>query len=196
MSKVAIKGADTGTGVFTLESPATNTDRTLTLPDEAGTVLTTATPGVAISGPAFSAHLSANFSVTSDVITKVPLNVVDFDTASCFNNTGSTVNGIPAYAFMPNVAGYYQFNSVLGSAASSLNYSYCRITKNGTLELYSIYGPYSGNTVYGAVAGLLYMNGTTDYVELYAGIQGSGIVVSGHPTFKNTFLSAALVRAD
>jgi len=42
MSKVAIKGADTGTGVFTLESPATNTDRTLVLPDEAGTVLTTA----------------------------------------------------------------------------------------------------------------------------------------------------------
>jgi len=38
MSKVAIKGADTGTGVFTLESPATNTDRTLVLPDEAGTV--------------------------------------------------------------------------------------------------------------------------------------------------------------
>jgi len=42
MSKVAIKGADTGTGVFTLESPATNTDRTLVLPDEAGTVLTSA----------------------------------------------------------------------------------------------------------------------------------------------------------
>ena len=42
MSQIAIKGATTGTGVFTLESPATNTDRTLVLPDEAGTVLTTA----------------------------------------------------------------------------------------------------------------------------------------------------------
>jgi hypothetical protein len=42
MSRVAIKGAETGTGVFTLESPATNTDRVLVLPDEAGTVLTTA----------------------------------------------------------------------------------------------------------------------------------------------------------
>ncbi len=42
MSKVAIKGADTGTGIFTLESPATNTDRTLVLPDEAGTIITTA----------------------------------------------------------------------------------------------------------------------------------------------------------
>ena len=42
MSKVAIQGAVTGTGVFTLASPATNTDRVLTLPDEAGTVLTSA----------------------------------------------------------------------------------------------------------------------------------------------------------
>ena len=38
MSKVAIQGAATGTGVFTLASPATNTNRTLTLPDEAGTI--------------------------------------------------------------------------------------------------------------------------------------------------------------
>ena len=45
MSKIAIKGATTGTGVFTLESPATNTDRTLILPDEAGTVLTSVTGG-------------------------------------------------------------------------------------------------------------------------------------------------------
>ena len=42
MSNIAIQGAATGTGVFTLASPATNTDRTLTLPDEAGTVLTRA----------------------------------------------------------------------------------------------------------------------------------------------------------
>ena len=40
MSNIAVKGATTGTGTFTLESPATNTDRTLVLPDEAGTVLT------------------------------------------------------------------------------------------------------------------------------------------------------------
>ena len=42
MSKVAIQGAATGTGVFTLASPATNTNRTLTLPDEAGTLLSNA----------------------------------------------------------------------------------------------------------------------------------------------------------
>ena len=40
MSNIAIQGAATGTGVFTIASPNSNTDRVITLPDEAGTVLT------------------------------------------------------------------------------------------------------------------------------------------------------------
>jgi len=42
MSKVAITGNTSGTGTFTIAAPNSNTDRTLTLPDEAGTVLTSA----------------------------------------------------------------------------------------------------------------------------------------------------------
>ena len=42
MSKVTIAGDANGTGVFTIAAPNGNTNRTLTLPDEAGTVLTTA----------------------------------------------------------------------------------------------------------------------------------------------------------
>jgi hypothetical protein len=42
MSKVQLQGNASGTGVFTLASPNSNTDRTLTLPDNTGTVLTTA----------------------------------------------------------------------------------------------------------------------------------------------------------
>lgn len=66
MSNIAIKGATTGTGVFTIESPATNTDRTLTLPDEAGTVLTT-TSGVAKAGDTMTGQLiveASNGAVT------------------------------------------------------------------------------------------------------------------------------------
>jgi hypothetical protein len=43
MSRVAIKGNASGTATYTLEAPAGSTDRTLTLPDEAGTVLTSGT---------------------------------------------------------------------------------------------------------------------------------------------------------
>ena len=38
MSKVSISGNASGTGVFTIQAPNSNTDRVLSLPDEAGTV--------------------------------------------------------------------------------------------------------------------------------------------------------------
>ena len=198
MSKIAIKGATTGTGVFTLESPATNTDRTLILPDEAGTVLTSASDVAQKGVPAFQASLSANFTVTSGVNTKIPLDIEVFDTASCFNNTGSTVNGIPAYSFMPNVAGYYQFTIRSGAEATAgLSYNYMRLMKNGAGESISIYGPYNGNSSYGTHADLVYMNGTTDYVELYIAVAGSGTVyLSGSASSKYTALAGVLVRAD
>ena len=70
MSKIALSPNASGTGVFTIASPNGNTDRTLTLPDEAGTVLTTA--GVPASAmPAGSVIqvvqgvLSTGFSTTS-----------------------------------------------------------------------------------------------------------------------------------
>jgi len=40
MSKISLKPNASGTGVFSLEAPNSNVDRTLNLPDEAGTVLT------------------------------------------------------------------------------------------------------------------------------------------------------------
>ena len=42
MSKVSISGNASGTGVFTIQAPNSNVDRVLSLPDEAGTVLTSA----------------------------------------------------------------------------------------------------------------------------------------------------------
>lgn len=40
MSKVAVKGNTSGTGTFTIEAPNSNNNRTLTLPDNTGTILT------------------------------------------------------------------------------------------------------------------------------------------------------------
>jgi hypothetical protein len=39
MSLVKVQGNASGTGIFTIASPNSNTDRTLTLPDATGTVL-------------------------------------------------------------------------------------------------------------------------------------------------------------
>jgi hypothetical protein len=43
MSLVKISGNASGTGTLTIAAPNTNTDRTLTLPDNTGTILTNAT---------------------------------------------------------------------------------------------------------------------------------------------------------
>lgn len=44
MSSIAIKGNITGTGVFTLEAPATNEDVTLALPQQSGTLISEGSP--------------------------------------------------------------------------------------------------------------------------------------------------------
>ena len=99
MSKVAIKGADTGTGIFTLESPATNTDRTLVLPDEAGTVLTTASNLTGVTGvpnnstPILFAYAGTqNPSLSNVTFAKnTYIDTVDIDTDSAFSSSRFTV---------------------------------------------------------------------------------------------------------
>ena len=68
MSKIALSPNASGTGVFTIASPSGNTDRTLTLPDEAGTVLTSA--GVPASAmPAGSVLQMVNATTSSSIST-------------------------------------------------------------------------------------------------------------------------------
>ena len=50
MSKLKIEGNASGTGTFTIAAPNSNTDRTLTLPDAAGELLTTTGDGSGLTG--------------------------------------------------------------------------------------------------------------------------------------------------
>jgi len=98
MSSIAVKGADTGTGVFTIESPATNTDRVLTLPDEAGTILTSGGAiDVDASAPADSVAVDASGNLlvgttsTSTVDTGFRYLTSSDSIASVTNDASSTV---------------------------------------------------------------------------------------------------------
>jgi hypothetical protein len=148
---------------------ASGTGNLVTVPSVTGTAM--------VSGnmPAFSAYNNASQSVTSGVQTVAVLNTEEYDTAGCFNNTGSTVtlNGlsVPAYAFCPNVAGYYQVsatirfysavNATLSSAVANFNlngnvfYRFFELA-NGTFT--------SGWSSSGSL--LIYLNGTGDYIQL------------------------------
>jgi hypothetical protein len=185
MSLVKVSGNASGTGTLTIAAPNTNSDRTLTLPD------VTATLG--INGPAFSAYLSANQSVSNSTATKIALNTEEFDTANCFNNTGSTVSGIPAYAFLPNVAGYYQFNSLCVQGTSSITNNWLRIYKNGAAWSSGIGAGIT--TGYINISDLIYLNGTTDYVEFYSFVTATTPIFVGSATPTLTKASGALVRS-
>ena len=67
MSSVKIEGNASGTGIFTIASPNSNTNRTLTLPDATGTVQVS---GNAISGTtgSFSGDLSFNSGYGSTAV--------------------------------------------------------------------------------------------------------------------------------
>jgi hypothetical protein len=68
MSLLAVQGGATGTGTVTLLAPVTNTNRTLTLPDATGTVLSSATTTGFPAGSVLqvvSANLSVEQSTTS-----------------------------------------------------------------------------------------------------------------------------------
>jgi len=72
MSKIAISGASTGTATFTIESPATSTNRTLTLPDNTGTILTNATTAGFPAGSVLqvvSQNFTSNFEISTNTFT-------------------------------------------------------------------------------------------------------------------------------
>ena len=188
MSKIALQGDASGTGTFTIASPNSNTDRTLTLPDEAGTVLTSASDITPNSGPAFSVYLSADQSISATTFTKVLLDTEVFDADNSFDLANSR--------FLPSVAGYYCFNGFI-SASNGANVSR-QITsfyKNGseytrsadTTQSSSSYATRAGGSV------LIYLNGSTDYVELYGWQSGSSTAFLGEDNRK-TVLQGYLVR--
>jgi hypothetical protein len=184
MSLVAISGNVSGTGTLTIAAPNTNSNFTLTLPTNTATLN--------INGPAFSAYLSTNQSVSNSTATKIALNTEQFDTANCFNNTGSTVGGIPAYAFLPNVEGYYQFNSTCIQGTSSITNNWLRIYKNGAAWSNGIGGGITSGYI--NISDLVYLNGTTDYVEFYSFVTATTPIFVGGVTPTLTKASGSLVR--
>jgi hypothetical protein len=118
-------------------------------------------PNVAGNGPAFSAVMTADQSVTANVTTKVAFSTEVLDTN---NNYDPTTN----YRFTPSVAGYYLINLALLSNQNTL--SQLQLQKNGA-TVASAY-PQATSTGGMSLSALVYMNGSTDYLEAY-GLQTS-----------------------
>lgn len=140
--------------------------------------------GVAATGPAFRAYANSVTSVPNAVNTKINLGAEDFDTANCFASS----------RFTPNVAGYYWVSA--GIRCEALLVAQSILYKNGAPHSYGAQG--NVGTYTSVVSDLIYLNGTTDYVELFvyqsAGTtQNVGTQLSPISAF--TWMSGFLARA-
>jgi hypothetical protein len=172
-----------GGGSITLNEPATASNFTQTLPAATGDVM--------VSGnmPAFSAYLSANQTPISNFIfTKVQCNTEEFDTASAYDNATN-------YRFTPQVAGYYQVNGSVNITSTTNSEILCAIYKNGSVFKWGLYQSRVAQANDGSsiVSALIYLNGSTDYVELYGYIAGTG-TLQFIGTQTRTYFQATLVR--
>ena len=165
---------------MTLAAPVTNSNQTATLPDATGTVM--------VSGnmPAFSAYLSSNQTISTGTDTKIQYNTKVFDTSNSYDNTTN-------YRYTPNVAGYYEVTVSVrdqtGAAAGTIR---ANIWKNGSVYSTSIVNN-STNGMTSSTTNLIYMNGSTDYLEGYM-FQNSGSNMTCHGLQQYTFFQATLVR--
>jgi hypothetical protein len=143
--------------------------------------------GVAGNGPAFSASRSgSDQSISSATWTKAQWNNELFDTANCYDPTTN-------YRFTPNVAGYYLFTMTpLLSVASSFSDVYIQFYINGAgNNQYAFFFP-NGNTISPSLQIIVYMNGTTDYIESYIRITGtSPIINAGGGVFNGVLVRSA-----
>jgi len=146
---------------------------------------TTVQLDAATKGPAFSASASTNQIIAVGAWTKLAFDAEVFDT-----NT----NYVPATArFTPSVAGYYQVNcsakiDEIGVGSFGANLS---IDKNSSLDVAVGIGVGDDGYKTGfSTSGLVYMNGTTDYLEAF--VQPLGL--SGSLTILGVNFSAFLAR--
>jgi hypothetical protein len=138
--------------------------------------------------PAFSAYGNATQNPTLSTWTKVLLQVEDFDTN---NNFASST-------FTPTVAGYYQINArVRGVVATTFTGLQTAIYKNGVSQSVVLLQATLGNGYNShQVSDVIYMNGTTDYLEVYTFLSGTGTVVLDNPNPSAACrFSGSLVRA-
>jgi hypothetical protein len=183
MSQVRISGNASGTGIFTVDAPNTNTNYTLTLPTNTGTLLSTAS-GVAVNGPTFAATKTGTQSISSGVWTKLTFPNELFDPNSNYD-TGTS-------RFTPTVAGYYQIQyagraNEAGAGGVTL---YSAVYKNNTVVFATAVRDAVGQPVNLSLSGIVSMNGTTDYLEIFGFTSGGTGNYAGDAMF-----SSALVRA-
>ena len=134
-------------------------------------------------GPAFSAYQSSAQTIGTATQTKIAFQTKEFDTNSNFDNTTNS-------RFTPTIAGYYQINAAVTNQVSPGTQTLVSLYKNGVSYKTGLNA--AGTSFNSVVSSLVFLNGTTDYVEAFVFL-GSGQNLIA--TISATYFNGAIVRA-
>jgi len=179
MGNIVLQGATSGATTLT---PTDAVTITATFPSLGGTVM--------VSGnmPAFSAYPNANQTLSNTTWTKIQCNTKIFDTN---NNFDATTN----YRFTPTVAGYYQINFAVIFVANGTGIVAATIYKNGVQNVSAQIPNNSANGSAANGSGLIYLNGSTDYIELWALQTSGGNLATNSTVGTQTYFNGSMVRS-
>ncbi len=148
-----------------LESPLTIPSGSSIVIDSGGSITNNGTATGFGTTSAVQVTMSANQSVTKDVWAKINFDTENFD----INNEFDTSNN----RFTADEAGYYlvAMTVVKDSSETQFNNIYSAIYKNGSAYFSTkVYGDYPYYTIESSlipVTAIVYLNGSSDYIEGY-----------------------------
>jgi hypothetical protein len=175
MSSINIAGDTSGS--ISLTVPSVAGSNTVTIPASSGSVM------VSGNQPAFSAYPSSALTVSNATATKVLFQTEEFDTN---NNFASS-------RFTPTVAGYYQVNAVVFISQATQSDTTIWVYKNGSAYKRGFGLSATTTKQQMPVNCLVYLNGSTDYIEIYVYSDGTGsATVDASAT--TTWFQSCLVR--
>ena len=158
-----------GTGADTFARLAVGANGTVLTADSAESTGLKWAAAAGASFPTFSAYDTASQSLTANTATKITYTIENWDEGSCYASS----------RFTPTTAGYYQVTATFDIQPTSSANIWLKLYKNGSAwasldERYAVSGelvPLGTNTVY--------LNGTTDYVEIYGFSSQTATVYKG-----------------
>jgi len=116
--------------------------------------------------PTFSAKRGSTQTISASTWTKIQFNTESWDTGSAYDSTTN-------YRFTPQIAGYYQVNFAIWTAVNLPTQCFVAVYKNGAEWRFTNGGNGSCQVS---------LNGSTDYIEIYANVSAgsTGIQVESY----------------
>jgi hypothetical protein len=174
----------------TLTTPALGTPASGVLTNCTGLPQAGLATGVAGTGPACYVYANSGQTLTNNTSTKVAFDTKIYDTSTAFSTSTNR--------FQPTVAGYYQVSTAYSFGGATYTRNILRLYVNGSdyVRLYDV--GLSVGTIYTVLtvsgSALIYLNGSTDYLETFVQ-QTSGGNVAGGSGSATVYFQASLVRA-